>query len=86
MYLLACGIGILGVERLGRRKLLLASLAGVVVSLLVIGVMFQRADSTSPDVIAAGSNCPDRHQITFKFSKLNLYAEVTTSLGFKCNN
>ena len=68
MYLLACGIGILGVERLGRRKLLLASLAGVVVSLLVIGVMFQRADSTSPDVIATGSNCPDRHQITYKFS------------------
>ena len=50
MYLLACGIGIFGVEKLGRRKLLLSSLAGVVVSLLAIGVAFQQADSKSPGV------------------------------------
>ena len=61
LYLLACGIGILGVERLGRRKLLLSSLAGVVVSLLLIGVMFQQADSQAPSVSHSNwTKCQDR--------------------------
>eukprot|EP00092_Neocalanus_flemingeri_P039778 GFUD01043318.1.p1 GENE.GFUD01043318.1~~GFUD01043318.1.p1 ORF type:complete len:517 (+),score=77.81 GFUD01043318.1:119-1669(+) len=50
MYLLACLIGILSVERLGRKKLLLGSLAGVILSLLVIAVGFQLADMNSPSV------------------------------------
>ena len=58
LYLLACGIGVAGVERLGRRRLLLASLAGVVASLLLIGVMFQRADSTTPGLNSTISSCP----------------------------
>ena len=65
MYLAACVIGILGVERLGRRKLLLASLAGVVISLLVIGVMFQQADTTSPAVDIMGSTCDTRDIVMF---------------------
>ena len=54
LYLLACGIGILGVERLGRRRLLLLSLAGVVLSLLTIAVAFQQADSNSPSSVTPG--------------------------------
>ena len=50
MYLSACLIGILCIERLGRKKLLLASLAGVISSLLVIAVGFQLADMNSPAV------------------------------------
>ena len=57
MYLLACGLGVLGVERLGRRRLLLASLAGVVLSLLAIAVAFQQADGHSPAVSPSDSAC-----------------------------
>jgi len=53
LYLSACMIGILCVERLGRKKLLLASLAGVIISLLVISVGFQLADMHSPSVDTA---------------------------------
>ena len=42
LYLLACGLGVAGVERLGRRGLLLASLAGVCAALAVIAVGFQQ--------------------------------------------
>jgi len=48
LYFLACFIGVGFVERLGRRKLLLISLGGVVVSLAVIGAGFQLADLHSP--------------------------------------
>ena len=57
MYLLACAIGILGVERLGRRRLLLGSLAGVVLSLLAIAVAFQQADTHTPSVSPSDSSC-----------------------------
>lgn len=50
LYLAACGIGLATVERLGRRLLLLFSLAGVIVSLLIIGAGFQLADNRSPAV------------------------------------
>ena len=57
LYLLACGLGILGVERLGRRRLLLASLAGVVLSLLAIAVAFQEADTNTPVLAPSNSSC-----------------------------
>lgn len=43
-------IGLFLVERIGRRKLLLASLAGVVVSLGFLAVGFQLSNIRSPDV------------------------------------
>ena len=43
-------IGLFLVERIGRRKLLLASLVGVVVSLGFLAVGFQLSDVYSPDV------------------------------------
>ncbi len=52
-YLAACCAGVLLVERLGRRRLLLTSLLGVVFSLVLIAVGFQLASSHSP---AAASN------------------------------
>ena len=59
LYLLACAIGIFGVERLGRRRLLLLSLAGGVLSLLAIAVAFQQADSRTPSsVTPAEGGCP----------------------------
>ena len=65
LYLLACGLGILGVERLGRRRLLLLSLAGVVFSLLAIAVAFQQADSRTPSsVTPADSGCSSPEKIT----------------------
>ena len=65
LYLLACGIGILGVERLGRRRLLLFSLAGVVFSLLAIAVAFQQADMRTPSSVTPGEGgCASEERIT----------------------
>ena len=65
LYLLACGIGILGVERLGRRRLLLISLAGVVFSLLAIAVAFQQADNKTPSSVTPGEGgCSSGERIT----------------------
>ena len=55
-YLAACGLGVLLVERLGRRKLLLTSLVGVILSLVLIAVGFQLADIHSPKAEAGNSN------------------------------
>ena len=50
LYLLSCFLGVVFVERLGRRRLLLLSLAGVFLSLILIAVGFQLADSGSPAI------------------------------------
>ncbi len=55
-YLVACGLGVLLVERLGRRRLLLTSLVGVVLSLVLIAVGFQLASNHSPTAEAGSSN------------------------------
>ena len=55
-----CFGGVLAVERAGRRKLTLASLAGVVVALLALGGGFFYSERTSPHALphgpAAGAN------------------------------
>jgi len=68
LYLAACGIGLATVERLGRRLLLLFSLAGVILSLLIIAAGFQLADNRSPAVHTNTTNlqenvteCGDGH-------------------------
>ena len=43
-------IGLFLVERIGRRKLLLASLFGVCGALAILGVGFQLADTNTPNV------------------------------------
>jgi SP family myo-inositol transporter-like MFS transporter 13 len=55
-YLAACCAGVLLVERLGRRRLLLTSLLGVVFSLVLIAVGFQLASSHSPPAAAGNSS------------------------------
>ena len=60
-YMAACCLGVLLVERLGRRRLLLTSLLGVVFSLVLIAVGFQLASSHSPAAVnnngSSSSSC-----------------------------
>lgn len=47
-----CLLGVVAVERMGRRRLTLFSLAGVVLSLLALGLGFKYSSSTSPPVLS----------------------------------
>ena len=49
-------IGLFLVERIGRRKLLLASLLGVCGALAILGVGFQLADTNTPNVTVTENN------------------------------
>ena len=49
-------IGLFLVERIGRRKLLLASLLGVCGALAILGVGFQLADTNTPNVTITENN------------------------------
>lgn len=52
-------LGIYLVEKLGRRKLVLFSLAGVIVSLGVLAIGFQVLENTSPDIVPPTGNLTD---------------------------
>eukprot|EP01043_Picozoa_sp_COSAG02_P045944 COSAG02_NODE_4251_length_5585_cov_4.672986_4_plen_631_part_00 len=47
----ACFLGVLAVERMGRRKLTLTSLAGVILALIALGGGFKYSELTSPVVV-----------------------------------
>lgn len=49
-------VGLFLVERIGRRKLLLASLAGVCIALALLAVGFQLADTNTPKVSVKENN------------------------------
>jgi SP family myo-inositol transporter-like MFS transporter 13 len=59
----ACFLGVLAVERMGRRNLTLTSLAGVVLALLALGGGFKYSELTSPVVTngTAAGRCDTYH-------------------------
>lgn len=59
----ACFLGVIAVERMGRRKLTLTSLAGVILSLVALGGGFKYSELTSPVVLngTAAGQCDTYH-------------------------
>ena len=52
VWCVCCVLGVVVVERMGRRRLTLLSLAGVVLSLLALGGGFKYSATTSPPVLS----------------------------------
>ena len=54
---LFCFLGVVAVERMGRRRLTLTSLAGVIVALVALGGGFKYSEMTSETVVGGSGDC-----------------------------